>query len=148
MKKIGDALKAFFKSQGITQKQLSQELNVSQPYINALLSGEKEFGKKQAQIFGDKFGLSPNWLLTGTGNMLLENTTETEHDNNMFSSLLKEKEKVILLLEDKAKLLQEQVEWLKEKVAFLEEERTKKISPSVHSKKSANIDAKTIFPHL
>ncbi|MCM1555784.1 MAG: helix-turn-helix domain-containing protein, partial [Bacteroides sp.] len=97
MKKIGDALKAFFKSKGITQKQLSQELNVSQPYINALLSGEKEFGKKQAQIFGEKFGISPNWLLTGTGAMLPD-AMQLEADGDaetLLHTLIAEKDKII-----------------------------------------------------
>ena len=79
MKKIGTALKGFFKEQGITQQQIAERLEVSQPYVNSLLSGEKEFGKKQARIFGDLFGISPNWLLTGEGEML---THQTIHATN------------------------------------------------------------------
>lgn len=71
MKKIGDALKTYFKEQGITQKQIAEELDVSPSYVNSLLKGDKEFGKKQANFFGKKFGISPYWLLSGEGEMLI-----------------------------------------------------------------------------
>ena len=72
MKKIGDALRIYFREQGITQKQIAEELDVSQSYVNALLKGDKEFGKKQANFFGKKFGISPYWLLSGEGEMLIK----------------------------------------------------------------------------
>ncbi len=73
-KEIGAALKAFFHEKGITQKQLSEELGVFPSYINALFSGNRAFGKKQALLFQEKFGISSSWLLTGEGEMFLNST--------------------------------------------------------------------------
>lgn len=70
MKQIGEALTEFFKAQGITQDAIAERLGVSQQYVSKLLSGKAAFGKKQAQRFGELFGIQPSWLLTGEGAML------------------------------------------------------------------------------
>lgn len=70
MKEISDALTEFFKAQGITQDAIAERLGVSQQYVSKLLSGKTAFGKKQAQRFGELFGIQPTWLLTGEGAML------------------------------------------------------------------------------
>lgn len=68
---IGEKLTAFFKENGITQEDIAAQIGVSQSYVSALLTGKKAFGKKQAQRFCDIWGLSPSWLLTGQGPMLM-----------------------------------------------------------------------------
>lgn len=68
---IGEKLTAFFKENGITQEDIAAQIGVSQSYVSALLTGKKAFGKKQAQRFCDIWGLSPSWLLTGHGPMLM-----------------------------------------------------------------------------
>lgn len=73
-----NALKEYFKNNGITQLDISKQLGVPQSYINALLNGRKSIGKKQAQKFKELFGISPSWLLTGEGPMLID-----EHVNNI-----------------------------------------------------------------
>lgn len=89
MEKIGRELSAYFKSKKITQAQISEVLGgVSQPYISGLLTGKKEFGKKQAKAFGDAFGISPIWLLTGEGDMLIDKEADVTqkvygHHNNV-----------------------------------------------------------------
>lgn len=62
---------AYLKGEGLTQTVIASRLGVSQPYVNALLTGKKDFGKKQAQVWREMFGLSPSWLLTGEGPMLV-----------------------------------------------------------------------------
>lgn len=69
---IGEKLTAFFKENGITQEDIAAQIGVSQSYVSALLTGKKAFGKKQAQRFSDIWGLSPSWLLTEQGPMLME----------------------------------------------------------------------------
>lgn len=69
MDNIGDKLKEFFKEKGLTQMKIAEITGAKQSYIAALLNGSKQFGKKQAQKWGELFGISPNWLLTGTGDM-------------------------------------------------------------------------------
>ena len=64
------ALGKFLRDTGHTQSSISAQLGVSQPYVNALLTGRKAFGKSQAKKWGDLYGLSPSWLLTGEGVMV------------------------------------------------------------------------------
>ena len=87
MKKIGDALKNYFKEQGITQKEIAEELDVSPSYVNALLNGDKDFGKKQANFFGKKFGISPYWLLSGEGEMLIKQNITAQHSTVVGSNI-------------------------------------------------------------
>lgn len=60
----------YLRDTGHTQASIAYQLGVSQPYVNALLTGRKAFGKSQAKKWGDLYGLSPSWLLTGEGSML------------------------------------------------------------------------------
>lgn len=71
MKKVSEALTDYFKARGITQDAIAERLGVSQQYVSKLLSGKAEFGKRQAQKFGELFGIQPSWLLTGEGDMLV-----------------------------------------------------------------------------
>lgn len=71
---IYEALQDYFKEEGITQVAIADKLGVSKAYVNALLSGRQRFGKKQADIWSEKFGLSRSWLLTGEGEMLKPNS--------------------------------------------------------------------------
>lgn len=83
MKEIGQELAGFFKAQGITQEVIAAQLGVTQQYISGLLSGKKPFGKKQAQRFAELWGISPSWLLTGEGEMMISsgnNTQVIEHN--------------------------------------------------------------------
>lgn len=64
------ALGKFLRDTGHTQSSIAAQLGVSQPYVNALLTGRKAFGKAQAKKWGDLYGLSPSWLLTGEGDMV------------------------------------------------------------------------------
>ena len=64
------ALGKFLRDTGHTQSSIAAQLGVSQPYVNALLTGRKAFGKSQAKKWGDLYGLSPSWLLTGEGVMV------------------------------------------------------------------------------
>ena len=60
----------YLRETGYTQASIATQLGVSQPYVNALLTGRKAFGKSQAKKWGDLYGLSPSWLLTGEGEMV------------------------------------------------------------------------------
>ena len=71
MKEISKDLTDFFRSQGITQDEIAAQLGVTQQYVSGLLSGKKAFGKKQANRFSELWGISPSWLLTGEGDMMV-----------------------------------------------------------------------------
>lgn len=72
------ALAEYFKSKGVTQSAIAEELGVSKAYVNSLMNGKKAFGKAQAAKWGDLYGLSPSWLLTGEGEMLKDGTPATQ----------------------------------------------------------------------
>lgn len=69
----------YLSSKGLTQKSIAEALGVSEQYVNALLKGRSKFGKKQAEIWANKFGLSASWLLTGEGEMT-KNVTTINHN--------------------------------------------------------------------
>lgn len=75
-------LQKHFEDVGLSQVAIAEKLGVTKAYVNALLSGRQRFGKKQAQIWSDKFGLSRSWLLTGEGEMLKPNGLADEEEND------------------------------------------------------------------
>lgn len=75
---ISKQLQKHFEEIGLSQVTIAEELGVTKAYVNALLSGRQRFGKKQAQIWSEKFGISKSWLLTGEGEMLKPNGQEDE----------------------------------------------------------------------
>ena len=78
------ALGKFLRDTGHTQSSIAAQLGVSKAYVNALLNGKKAFGKGQAKKWGDLYGLSPSWLLTGEGAMIKDApvATPTAISNN------------------------------------------------------------------
>ena len=71
---FSQSLKSYLNQLGYNQDQLSKMLDVSQPYLSALLSGKKAFGKGTAEKWQQMFGFSSGWLLTGEGSMLVNNS--------------------------------------------------------------------------
>lgn len=77
MDDIGNKLKEYFDNKGITQSEIAEKLGVSKAYVNALFTGKRAFGKKQAEAWVSLFGLSASWLLTGEGEMLVQKKEES-----------------------------------------------------------------------
>jgi transcriptional regulator with XRE-family HTH domain len=75
-----EKLQEFFREQGLTQEDVAARFDVQQPYVNALLTGKKAFGKKTAQRWAEEFGLSASWLLTAEGDMM--SSPSVVHQNN------------------------------------------------------------------
>ena len=65
-----EKLSNFFVDRGLTQKTIADKLGVSEPCVNALICGRREFGKRTAWEWQKQFGLSAAWLMTGEGEML------------------------------------------------------------------------------
>ena len=83
MDDVGSKLKEYFENKGITQSEIAEKLGVSKAYVNALFTGKRAFGKKQAESWVNLFGLSASWLLTGEGDMLtgektIQSSTESD----------------------------------------------------------------------
>lgn len=75
MAKIGKELRKYFESQGIKQTEVAQRLGVKPPYITKVFSDEREIGKNQIEKWITQFGFNRIWLLTGEGEMLINNET-------------------------------------------------------------------------
>ena len=90
MDDVGSKLKEYFDNKGITQSEIAEKLGVSKAYVNALFTGKRAFGKKQAEAWVNLFGLSASWLLTGEGDMLTGDQTiqsSTESDIHLIPLL-------------------------------------------------------------
>jgi Helix-turn-helix. len=81
----------YLRETGHTQASIASQLGVSQPYVNALLMGRKAFGKLQAKKWGDLYGLSPSWLLTGEGSMLKEDKEREEEEYELLPRITEDK---------------------------------------------------------
>lgn len=73
MANVGEKLRKYFDSQGVTQIDVANKIGVSKAYVNALFAGNSRFGKKSAEKWSEVFGFSKSFLLTGEGSMF---TTE------------------------------------------------------------------------
>jgi len=87
--RISKKLSDFFKKRGISQQTIAKEFGVSQPAISALLNGKKPFGKKLAKKWGEKFGLRPEFLLTGIGELEIVSEEGTQSLEDMIAILSK-----------------------------------------------------------
>lgn len=65
-------LRAFFQGKGLTFKRAAEILGVHPSAVGNLVAGRNLFGAKVAKDWADKFGLSAEWLMYGTGEMLQE----------------------------------------------------------------------------
>ncbi|HPW66777.1 MAG TPA: helix-turn-helix domain-containing protein [Salinivirgaceae bacterium] len=87
---IGKKLKKYFDELGYTQQNVADKLGVSQAAVSALLNG-KPFGKKLAAKWAEVFGLRPNWLLTGEGEMFREAKKEVPTVKQRLTEFLEKK---------------------------------------------------------
>lgn len=62
---IGCYLKSFFNEKGISQKEIQEDLNVSQQYVSGILNGKRSVGKKLAEKLSELYGVDKSILLTG-----------------------------------------------------------------------------------
>jgi len=62
----------FRKSNNLTQKEFAEVLDFSQAYISSLEKGKREASAEVIKVLMDKYQVSPNWLLTGSGSPILQ----------------------------------------------------------------------------
>ena len=70
-KEIGRQLRAYFEKKGMTQKQVADVLGIQQQNVGVHFQG-RPFGKNAATKWQNAFGFSAHWLMTGQGNMMLD----------------------------------------------------------------------------
>lgn len=91
MNKIGEELRKFFKEQNLTQKEVALKAGLPPSYITKIYKGERGFGKEMAEKWQTLFGLSKTYLLTGEGEMLIDNKDRSV-PYYMYQDLLKERD--------------------------------------------------------
>ena len=118
-----ERMKKIIRYYKMSQTELAERLDVNQSNLSAILRGKRPCGR----IMDDKFLLSfpeinKEWLLTGEGSMLNDGyttfepvgvatpmsptaMTETEKEVVLLQAKLEEKEKMITILEDQLKKL-------------------------------------------
>jgi transcriptional regulator with XRE-family HTH domain len=74
MESIKDRLSLLRKSLGLTQKDFGSRLNLSDAMISHLELGLKNIHPRTVKLLTHIFGVSPEWLLNGTGSMFIPNS--------------------------------------------------------------------------
>lgn len=70
-KEVGRKLRAYFEEKGMTQQQVADILGIQQQNVGVHFQG-RPFGKNAAMKWQRAFGFSAQWLMTGTGKMMLD----------------------------------------------------------------------------
>lgn len=71
---VGRQLRAYFEEKGMTQQQIADILGIKQQNVGVHFQG-RPFGKNAAMKWQRAFGFSAQWLMTGTGKMMLDDVT-------------------------------------------------------------------------
>jgi len=69
MSTIGERIKFVRKEEGLTQKDFSSHLLISQSYLSGLEKGNENPSEKLIKLISLEFGIEYNWLTTGEGKM-------------------------------------------------------------------------------
>lgn len=68
---VGRQLRLYFEEKGMTQQQVADILGIKQQNVGVHFQG-RPFGKNAAMKWQRAFGFSAQWLMTGTGKMMLD----------------------------------------------------------------------------
>ena len=80
-----DRIKEVRKMLKLTQKELADKLNIKDFHIRDIEAGKRKLDPRLAEKFEEIFGISGWWLLTGKGNMIINNNLNSIQiigDNN------------------------------------------------------------------
>ena len=71
MSTINDRIAAVVKASGMTKTAFAEKINVSQPHVSRMVSGESIPSDRKISDICRVFGVSETWLRTGEGEMRL-----------------------------------------------------------------------------
>lgn len=78
---IGEQIRAYFENKSLQQQDIADRIGISQSAVSAYYRG-KPFGKNAAKKWSDAFGFRVNWLLTGEGDMLKSDVSQSAKGDN------------------------------------------------------------------
>ena len=69
---IGKAIERIRSTQGLSQKEFAERLEVSPAYISALESCRQEPSRMFVKLLSYEFNIRPEWLSTGIGELFID----------------------------------------------------------------------------
>lgn len=123
---FGNRIEKFIKDHNITQDELAMKCDLSRQTINNIINGKSnatsEFLGKMSRFYQE---LNMNWLISGTGRMILNENGETNYDyrqeypHQSLIDLLDEKDKAFEALNIVIRTKEEVIESQKEIIKML-----------------------------
>lgn len=74
MQTIGDRISLIIKKHGMNQSDFAKALKITPSSVSTMISGKSNPSSQTIQQICDKFGYNPEWLTTGEGDPLRENS--------------------------------------------------------------------------
>nr|DAE36551.1 MAG TPA: helix-turn-helix domain protein [Caudoviricetes sp.] len=87
MSTINERIAAVVKASGMTKTAFAEKINVSQPHVSRMVSGESIPSDRTISDICRVFGVSETWLRTGEGEMRL-NLDRTEELKAIFGDIM------------------------------------------------------------
>ena len=87
MSTINERIAEVVKSSGMTKTAFAEKINVSQPHVSRMVSGESVPSDRTISDICRVFGVSETWLRTGEGEMRL-NLDRTEELKAIFGDIM------------------------------------------------------------
>lgn len=114
---MNERLKILRKQLGFTQAEMAENMNLSQTHISALENGSKGITDRLVDDICRIFNVNEEWLRTGNGDMLLEQTIDEEFAKILVEATVKGNDSIKELMIMANKLSERQLKIL---VNFLE----------------------------
>lgn len=102
---LQDRLKKIRKDAGLRQSSFADKVGLGQKTLSNYETGRNQPGEGRLFLIAEKFGVNPQWLLTGEGEQYLSQhdvdaktkaRIEREHIRRLFSELSPETQRIIL----------------------------------------------------
>lgn len=81
-KRITNEVRAYFAQEQMTMAQVAARLGVTPPAVTNQLDG-RQFSAKMAHKYADEFGFNVEYLLTGKGTLLADDSADTGDDHTV-----------------------------------------------------------------
>jgi plasmid maintenance system antidote protein VapI len=120
--------KDYLKHKGISYKKADEDLKLSKSYISKQINSEASIGTEiLTRILSTYFDLNPVWLLSGHGEMLLDDTKATDNMVNQHNrKIIANQEKMLELNKVQIQILQEKIDALQTQLSLYQTSEKKK----------------------
>lgn len=95
-----DRVKEIRKALGMNQTEFAKRLGLTQTAFSMIESGKRPLSDKHIKVICSEFGISENWIRSGTGEMFLSSPYEKEF-LNIFENLTSESQEYLIAVAKK-----------------------------------------------